>query len=85
MSCEYCLQTGKNHDFRCPNYEPPKSNYNCSECGENILIGEEYIVNDNGNYAHFECVDYARVLVKFLGYDVKEMEDDNETVEIVAK
>lgn len=85
MSCEYCLQTGKNHDFRCPNYEPPKSNYNCSECGENILIGEEYIVNDNGNYAHFECVDYARDLAKFLGYDVKEMEDDDETVEIVAK
>lgn len=85
MSCEYCLQTGKNHDFRCPNYEPPKSNYNCSECGENILIGEEYIVNDNGNYAHFECVDYARDLAKFLGYDVKEMEDDDEAVEIVAK
>lgn len=84
MSCEYCRWTS-GHPSSCPNYEPPKSNYNCSECGENILIGEEYIVNDNGNYAHFECVDYARVLAKFLGYDVKEMEEDDEMVEIVAK
>lgn len=77
MACEYCLQIGGKHNYRCPNYKPQKSNHNCSECGENILVGEEYIVNDNGDYAHFECVDYARDLLKFLGYKIKEMEGEN--------
>lgn len=73
MICPECRKI--NHDIRCPNYKPLKSDYYCSECGESILIGEEYIVNDNGDYAHWECVDYARDLAGFLGYDVKEMED----------
>lgn len=65
------------HHLQCPNYSPTTSNYYCSICGEGILNGEEYIVNDNGDYAHWECVDYPRDLIKFLGYDVKEMEDDD--------
>ena len=76
MGCEYCGGIGF-HDHRCPNYEPPKSNHNCSECGENILIGEEYIKNDNGDYAHWVCVDYAKDLAKFLGYEIKEMRGDD--------
>lgn len=72
MRCEYC-NGHFTHDSRCPNYEPPYSNYNCLKCGERILLGEEYIVNDNEDYAHWECVDYARDLAKFLGYDIKEM------------
>ena len=62
---------------RCPNAEPPIFNYTCSKCGEGIFTGEEYIMNDNGQYAHFECVDYARDLMDFLGYDIKKMEDDD--------
>ena len=60
---------------RCPNYISPKANHYCSICNEGIYGGEEYIVNDNDDYAHWECVDYARDLAKFLGYDVKKMED----------
>lgn len=62
---------------RCPNAEEPTSDYKCSECDNYILVGEKYIVNDDGDYAHWECVDYARDLAKFLGYDVKEMEDED--------
>lgn len=59
----------------CPNYEPHKANYYCSICNEGIYNGEEYIENDIGEYAHWECVDYGRDLVKWLGYEIKEMED----------
>ena len=60
---------------RCPNYITPKTHYNCSICKEGIQNGEEYIVNDDNDYAHWECVDYAKDLAKFLGYEIKEMED----------
>lgn len=73
MSCEYCRQTP--HHPRCPLATEPNSKYKCSECGEPVLVGEEYIVNDNNDYAHLECVDYAKDLAKFLGYEIKEMED----------
>ena len=62
---------------RCPNYIPPKTSHCCFICNEGIQDGEEYIVNDNKDYAHFECVDYARDLAEFLGYEIREMEDDN--------
>lgn len=74
MACEYCRRNF-GHPSSCPNANEQKSEHNCSECGENILIGEEYVVNDNDDYAHWECVEYARDLVKFLGYEIKEMED----------
>ena len=57
----------------CPNYIPPKASHYCSICHEGIYDGEEYIVNDDGEYAHWNCVDYGRDLAKFLGYKVKEM------------
>ena len=60
---------------RCPNYIPPKTRYYCTICRECIQNGEDYIVNDSGNYAHWECVNYPRDLVKFLGYKIKEMEN----------
>lgn len=75
MACEYCRRTN-GHPSSCPNYVPNQSNYICNKCGENILIGEKYIENDNNQYAHLECVDDIEVLVDFLGYEIKEMEDD---------
>ena len=57
----------------CPNYMPPKASHYCSICNEGIYDGEEYIENDYGEYAHWECVDYRRDLIKFLGYEIKEM------------
>ena len=77
FGCEYCHRLS-GHAFCCPNYEPTTSRHNCYKCGENILIGEKYIVNDDGNYVHWECVDYAKDLAKFLGYEIKEMEDEDE-------
>ena len=75
MSCEYCRQTP--HHPRCPLAPEPKTNYYCSICKDGIFNGEEYIKNDNGYYAHFECIDSTRDLAKFLGYEIKEMEDEN--------
>ena len=69
--CSICKQYPCN--VRCPNYIPPKAFYCCSICNEGIYDGEEYIENDCGEYAHWECVDYGRDLIKFLGYEIKEM------------
>ena len=74
MPCEYCHQYG-NHNPRCPLYESPKSTHKCSICQEGIYNGEEYIENDYREYAHWECVDYGRDLAKFLGYEIKTMEE----------
>ena len=71
--CKYCHKL--EHPQGCPNYTPPKSTHYCSVCDEGILNGEEYIVNDDGEYAHFCCIDYARDLAEWLGYEIKEMED----------
>ena len=65
-------------DSRCPNYIPPKAKHYCSICDEGIYEGEEYIENDIGEYAHWECVDYGKDLAKFLGYEIKTMEDECE-------
>ena len=74
MPCEYCGQYITHHP-RCPLYEPSKSYHYCSICEEGIYDGEEYIENDCGEYAHWECVDYGRDLAKFLGYEIKTMEE----------
>ena len=75
MPCEYCGKYG-NHHSRCPLYEPPKPTYCCSVCSEGIFNGEEYIENDYGEYAHWECVDNGRDLAKFLRYEIKEMDSE---------
>ena len=76
MACEYCHQY-ISHNSMCPLYKPPKASRYCSICGEGIFNGEEYIENDYGEYVHLECVDYGRDLAKFLGYEIKEMDDEN--------
>ena len=75
MACEYCRGDGGHHS-RCPNYNPPTSKHVCVECGEKILVGDEYIVNDNGNYAHWDCFYSLRDLLEFLKYKVEIMEDE---------
>lgn len=77
MICEYCHGEGWHHP-RCPLYEEKKPVHYCSICKEGIYNGEEYIVNDIGEYAHWECVDYGRDLVRFLGYEIKTMENSYE-------
>ena len=55
---------------------PPKASHYCSICNEGIYDGEEYIENNDCEYAHWECVDYGRDLAKFLGYEIKTMEEE---------
>ena len=81
MPCEYCHQYGTHHP-RCPLYESPKATHCCSICNEGILNGEEYIENDDGEYAHWDCIDYARDLAEWLGYEIKEMEEINDEYNI---
>lgn len=74
--CDICLQ---NPCYcKCPNYIHHKSSHCCSICGEGIYDGEEYIVNDIGDYRHLDCFRGIRDLLKWLGYEVKIMEDTNE-------
>ena len=63
---------------RCPNYIPQKARYYCDVCGEGIYGGEEYIVNDDGEYRHYDCFQGMRDLLEWLGYEIKTMEDTNE-------
>ena len=72
--CDICRSYPCN--YHCPNYMPPKTSHYCSICQEGIYSGEEYIENDYGEYAHWECVGYGRDLAKFLGYAIKEMDDE---------
>ena len=77
MPCEYCGNYG-NHHPRCPLCEPPKTTHYCSICNEGIYDGEEYIENDIGEYAHWECADYGRDFVRWLGHEIRTMENDYE-------
>ena len=77
MACIYCGRDGEHH-YRCPLYESPKVSHYCSICGEGILNGEEYIENDVGEYAHWECVSYGNDMAEFLGYEIKEMKEESD-------
>ena len=64
---------------RCPNYIPPKASHYCSICNKGIYDGEEYIINDNYEYAHLDCLSYGRDMAEFLGYGTSIMEVYDET------
>lgn len=71
--CEICKKNPCHP--RCPNYVPIKSNYYCSICNDRIYEGQKYIENENGEYAHWDCIEYLNDLVDFLGVLIEEMED----------
>ena len=62
---------------RCPNYIPPKSKYTCSICKEGIQNGEQYFIDDNKDFVHFECFNMlgTRDLINWLGLDVHIMDE----------
>lgn len=70
--CSICNQIPCNN--RCPNYKS-KSNHYCSICNYEIESGEEYIENDIGEYAHWDCVDYGKDLARFLRCEIRTMEE----------
>ena len=74
--CEICRQIPCHP--RCPNYEPSKASHYCSICDEGIYSGEDYVVNIDGEYAHYDCLTNLsnRAMVQWLGGEIKEMDDD---------
>lgn len=75
MSCEYCLQITGDHDYHCPNFSPRKTGCYCSICGEEIIDGEEFLENIDGETIHFDCVQSIRSLLEWIGYEIKTMEE----------
>mgnify|MGYP006874692574 CR=1 FL=1 len=65
--CSICWQTPC--AARCPNYIPKKAKHYCSICEEGILDGEEYI-EDDGRFAHWDCIDSKWELAEFLNYEI---------------
>lgn len=74
MACEYCHGQWSHHTA-CPLYKEPKYSHYCSVCEEGISNGEEYIINEDEEYAHYDCINYGRDMAKFLGYEIKQMEE----------
>ena len=75
MACEFCGGTCGEHLTSCPNYSAPPSKYHCEICENGIYDGEEYI-EDDGRFAHWDCINSKWELAEFLGCERKEMEDD---------
>lgn len=75
MTCEYCQRT-LGHSTRCPLYSYDISMKKCAICGDYIQYGEEYIVNDYGDYAHIDCISYFRDLLNFLQVKIEIMSED---------
>lgn len=73
--CEYCHRLTGHHP-QCPNYVTAKVALYCSICGEGIYDGEDYIENNDGEFAHWDCFSGTRDLVEWLGFEVKTMEGD---------
>lgn len=66
-------------DSRCPNYSSQKNTHiYCSICKEPIGIGEEYVENIDGDFAHYGCFYGIRHLLEWLGHDVKTMDEIGE-------
>lgn len=77
MACEYCMGIGY-HDKLCPNYILKKPKLYCSICGNGIYDGEEYIVKNNDEFAHYDCLtDLSyRAMIEWFGGEIRTMEDD---------
>lgn len=74
--CEIC---GNNSCLnKCPNFIPLRAIHYCSICNDGICNGEEYLRNDNKEYIHWDCWQSCRDLVKWLGYEVKIMDENDE-------
>ncbi len=77
MNCDIC---GKmiGHDYRCPNYVPKNGLRCCSYCNKEILDGDEYIENPDGEYRHYDCFHGIKELLEWLGHEILTMEDTYE-------
>lgn len=76
--CPECHQLFGHH-YRCPNYDDrnnkPRIMPECDVCGRTITDNDEYIENENGDMAHWDCIEGKLHLLEWFGYDVKQMSD----------
>lgn len=75
MSCDICRFTVGHHS-QCPNYEFPLSDTVCDICDEPVLYDEEFIENENGKIAHWDCIYSKYELLEWLGLGIKTMNDE---------
>ena len=73
MQCDLCGRIN-GHIEGCPNHEPPRARHICSACGMGIYGGDEYLINEDGDYRHYDCFNGAKDLLEWLGYKIKIME-----------
>lgn len=75
--CSECRQTPCHP--RCPNAPLSRPRCTCDLCKEGIYDGEEYFENENGDIAHWECVEdiTKREFIEWMGYEVKTMKDED--------
>lgn len=68
MYCDECIMNGECKS-RCPDCVPPKPSHYCPICNNGIYNGEQYIVNVNGEYAHYNCLYKlsSDEIIKWLG------------------
>lgn len=69
--CELCRQAPCHP--RCPNADEPITEHECCICGAGIFEGEEYLVNEDGEFRHYDCFISFRELLSWLGFEVKKM------------
>lgn len=62
--------------YRCPNYKPSQAVHYCTFCGDGIYNGEEYCVNIDDEYAHYDCLCNlsTRNLLDWLGDKIMSMD-----------
>ncbi len=53
--CEICRQIPCHP--RCPNASDPEPEYRCSECGDGVFPGMEYLKLDDGSVLCKDCLD----------------------------
>lgn len=58
-----------------PDYIELPTNHYCSICSYGIFEGDDYVENENGDLAHWECFRDTRHLLEWFGYRVKIMEE----------
>lgn len=72
-NCSHPINCG-----RCPDYSPTTTNHICSICKYGIYSGDNYVKNENGDLAHYECFDTVREALEFAGLSIKEMREDED-------
>lgn len=76
--CIECRQTPCHPN--CPNAPLLQPRCTCGLCKDDIYDGEEYFENENGDIAHWECIEdmTKREFIEWMGYEVKTMKGEDD-------